>query len=301
MRAIDMQVYCSTKKGALVKDPAMLARAQQFFKTETQVTLFKTEEQMADDLRKAGIKAVICPPTIPLLPLQTRDIGEVRELHDYVAQLKRDYPDSILGSWVGVSPKWGIKGKKELERCIKDLGFFGVAACGALSGVPLNDKQWYPYYDMCAQARVPVKLWVGFLGLGAGLPGGGGIRLYTENPIPHVDDVAAQFPELTIIGAHVPWPFHHEMTAVLVHKANVYCETHGWSPKYFPSSFKRDINGRLQDKIMFGSEYPFFSYERLFRDWEAEGYKPEILEKVYYKNAQRIFGLSKDKESSGSE
>jgi len=43
---------------------------------------------------------------------------------------------------------------------------------------------------------------------------------------------------------------------------------------------------------MFGTDYPWFSYERLFKDWEDEGYKPEILEKVYHKNVRRILGLT---------
>jgi hypothetical protein len=141
------------------------------------------------------------------------------------------------------------------------------------------------------EARVPVRTSVGHTAAGAGLPGGGGLHLKMENPIPNIDDVAADFPALTVIGAHCPWPFHNEMISVMLHKANVYNDLHGWSPKYFPPELKREIQGRLQDRFMFGSDYPFFSYERLFRDWEAEDYKTEVLEKVYYKNAQRVFRL----------
>jgi hypothetical protein len=144
---------------------------------------------------------------------------------------------------------------------------------------------------VCAEAGVPVKLSVGMTAIGQGRPGGGGIHLSHENPIPYVDDVAVQYPGLTIIAAHCAWPFHNEMIAVLMHKANVYNELHGWSPKYFPPELKREINGRLQDRFMFGSDHPWFSYERLFRDWESEGYKAGILEKIYVKNAGRILGL----------
>jgi len=79
------------------------------------------------------------------------------------------------------------------------------------------------------------------------------------------------------------------MIAVLLHKPNVWNELHGWSPKYFTPELKWEISHRLQDKIMFGADYPLFSYERLFRDWEADKYPPEILEKIFYKNAQRLF------------
>jgi uncharacterized protein len=116
-------------------------------------------------------------------------------------------------------------------------------------------------------------------------------KLKYTKPIPHLDDVAADFPNLTIIGAHCAWPWQDEMTAVLLHKGNVYQELSGWSPKYFPPTLKKEINGRLQDKFMFGSDYPIISHKRLFQDWDSENYKPEVLEKVFYKNAIRILNL----------
>lgn len=79
------------------------------------------------------------------------------------------------------------------------------------------------------------------------------------------------------------------MTSVLLHHPNVYNEQHGWSPKYFNDDFKREMNSRIADKVMFGTDYPLFSYEKLFKDWEAQNFKPEVLEKVYWKNAQRVF------------
>ncbi len=101
--------------------------------------------------------------------------------------------------------------------------------------------------------------------------------------------MATKFPDLTIIAGRQAWPWVNEMIAVLLHKANVWNELHGWSPKYFTPELKWEISHWLQDKIMFGADYPLLSYERLFRDWEAEGYSQEILEKIYYKNAQRLF------------
>ena len=40
---------------------------------------------------------------------------------------------------------------------------------------------------------------------------------------------------------------------------------------------------------MLGCDYPLFTYERLFHEWESEGYTPEILEKVFHKNAEAFF------------
>jgi predicted TIM-barrel fold metal-dependent hydrolase len=78
------------------------------------------------------------------------------------------------------------------------------------------------------------------------------------------------------------------MIAVLMHKRNIWYELHGWSPKYHTTDLKHEIPRRLKDRILFGGDYPLFSYERLVKDWRAEGYPPEILDKVFYKNAERF-------------
>jgi len=80
------------------------------------------------------------------------------ERHNYIGQLKKDYPMSVLGFWVGISiadfSLW--KAIKEVERCIKDLGSFGVFVTGCMES-PANDKMWWPFYDMCQDAGVPLR------------------------------------------------------------------------------------------------------------------------------------------------
>ena len=101
--------------------------------------------------------------------------------------------------------------------------------------------------------------------MGAGVPGGNGLKLDFGRPIPYIDDVAADFPNLTIIGAHPSWPWQEEMLAIAVHKTNVYIDLSGWSPKYFPPSLVKYANTLLQDRILFGSDYPFLTPERWLR------------------------------------
>ena len=118
-----------------------------------------------------------------------------------------------------------------------------------------------------------------------------GLKLKYCRPIPHLDDVAGDFPEaddhrvpslVAVAG--------DEMIAVCLHKANVFMEMSGWSPKYFSEALKREIRGRLQDRVMFGSDYPVLSYRAALSRLGVRGY-PDLVEKVYLRNAERILGL----------
>ena len=91
--------------------------------------------------------------------------------------------------------------------------------------------------------------------------------------------------------AHPGYPWIDETTAVALHKGNVYWEMSGWAPKYLPPSLVRDMRGRLQDKVIFGSDYPSIPYDRLFREWESMDLPAAFLEKFYARNAERVLAL----------
>jgi uncharacterized protein len=131
---------------------------------------------------------------------------------------------------------------------------------------------------------------VGTTGMGAGMPGGMGALIRHAHPA-SVDRLAADFPHLKIIMAHPGWPWLEETTAVALHKGNVYWEMSGWAPKHFPGNLKVDIRGRLQDKIMFGSDYPSMPYARVLKEWQELGYADAVMEKIMHRNAERILGL----------
>jgi len=142
----------------------------------------------------------------------------------------------------------------------------------------------------CFEAGVPVMIDVGTTGMGAGLPGGLGAKIRHAHPLA-IDELAADFPTLTIVAAHPGWPWVDDMTAVALHKGNVFWELSGWAPKYFPEGLKRDARGRLQDKIMFGSDYPSLPYARLLREWDELGLPADVMEKIFHVNAERVLGL----------
>jgi predicted TIM-barrel fold metal-dependent hydrolase len=245
----------------------------------------KTEAEMADDFRQAGVLAMMIAWDAesatgdPIVP------------NDSIARLTREFPDVFLPGWAVVDPWKGKTALRELERAVTTLGLAGAKFQPQIQAFFPNDERHYPIWDLCQGLGAPVLIHTGLSGIGTGMPGGGGIKLKYGKPIPCIDDVAADFPDLTLIAAHPAWPWENELIAVLLHKTNVYMDISGWRPKYFPPSIKREINGRLQDKVLFGSDYPSFPPGQYLDEFIAEGYKPEVVEKVFYKNALRVLKL----------
>ncbi len=281
MKAIDVHCHLSTRPQYEAWGEYLAAMERYYkFKPAT-----RTEEEMAAELRRADVKACIIAWDAEA------GTGHPRLSNDYVADLVRRFPDTFLGGWAMVDPWKGREALHEAERALTKLNLLGIKFQSTAQAFFPDDQRFYPLYELCQSLGKAVQFHTGTTGFGAGTPGGMGLKLKYCRPIPHLDDVAADFPRLTIIACHPSWPWQDETIAVVLHKANVHMEMSGWSPKYFTEPLKREIRGRLQDRVMFGSDYPVLGYERLFRDWESEGYPAEVLEKVYLKNAQRILGL----------
>jgi predicted TIM-barrel fold metal-dependent hydrolase len=150
---------------------------------------------------------------------------------------------------------------------------------------------FYPLYAVIEEAGLPAVFHTGQTGIGAGLPGGRGIKLRLSNPM-LLDDVAADFPGLPVILAHPSVPWQDEAISIATHKANVYIDLSGWSPKYFPPQLVRAASSLLQDKVLFGTDYPLLTPERWLRDFELLEIKPEVRPKILKHNAARLLGLS---------
>ena len=243
------------------------------------------EQQVMDELKRAEVEVLMvafdtetvtgCPPCS----------------NDYVAGLRDRHPDVVLNAWASVDPWKGEAAIREAEHAIEDLGLIGFhfhPICGDFS---VDDPRLRPLFEKIDELGVPVLIDVGTTGMGAGSPGGLGRRLRGSHPLA-IDDLAAQFPQLKIIAAHPGWPWTDEVLMICLHKGNVFWETSGWGPEYFPESLKRDIPRRLKDKIMFGSDYPSLMHGRLFDSWAKLGYSDEVMERVFHLNAERILDLA---------
>ncbi len=280
MRVIDLHCYPNTEPWIRCQGPYVEALAKYWNRAWT----WKQEDEVVAEFAAAGVEAVLVA-----LDLETTT-GTPPCSNDYVKAMQRRHPDRIIHAWGAVDPFKGEIARAEAQKAIGELGMLGFHFHPIMGHFAVNDRQFYPLFEVINALKVPVMIDVGTTGMGAGMPGGLGAKIRHAHPAA-IDELAADFPALTIVAAHPGWPWVDEMTAVALHKGNVFWEMSGWAPKYFPPQLKTDIRARLQDKIMFGSDYPSIPYDRLFKEWAELGYGDAVMEKIFHANAERILGL----------
>jgi predicted TIM-barrel fold metal-dependent hydrolase len=280
MRRIDLHCYPNTEVWIKSQGPFVDALAKYWKRSWTG----KTEEEVIDEFKAAGVE-----PVLVAFDIESA-VGAPPCSNDYVAAFRDRHPGLIKQAWGAVDPLKGERAVQEAIHAIRDLKLLGFHFHPIMGRFAVDDRRFYPLWEAISELRVPVMIDVGTTGMGAGLPGGLGSKIRHAHPSA-IDTLACDFPTLTIIAAHPGWPWIDEMTAVALHKGNVFWELSGWAPKYFPDSLKRDIRSRLTDKIMFGSDYPSIPYTRLFREWDELGFSADVMERIFHRNAQRTLGL----------
>jgi predicted TIM-barrel fold metal-dependent hydrolase len=107
----------------------------------------------------------------------------------------------------------------------------------------------------------------------------------------HLDDVAADFPELTIVMAHPSFPWQDEAISIALHKQQVYIDLSGWSPKYFSPNLISYANTLLRDRVLFGSDFPLITPDRWLADFAEADFKDEVRPLILKENAVKMLGL----------
>jgi predicted TIM-barrel fold metal-dependent hydrolase len=279
-RAIDFHVH-----PALPEVSAMLAGTPEemraFFRSDV---LVESLEATAARYKALGVMGVLLgtdvQTTTGLAPLP----------NDLVADAVRRWPDVFVG-FAGVDPWKGHEAIEEAERCMRELGLRGLKLHPGRQAFFPDDRRFYPLWEKAAELGAIALFHTGMMAAGAGTPGGKGLKLEYTRPLPHLDNLAADFPTLQIVSAHPGWPWMDEQLALARHKANVWLDLSGWSPKYFPPQLTQMANTLLQDRVLFGSDYPFITPERWLSDFEAAPYRDEVRPKILYRNAARLLGL----------
>ncbi|GAA5176094.1 4-hydroxyphenyl-beta-ketoacyl-CoA hydrolase [Pseudonocardia eucalypti] len=279
--AIDVHVHVhADPHGHMALDEELASAAAKYFKGDR---YDPTVADIAEDYRRNNMAAVIFTVDAEAAT------GQPALSNEEIADAAAAHPD-VLIPFGSIDPARGVAGIRAARRLVEEHGVRGFKFHPSLQDFVPNDRRVYPLYEQLQNLGVPALFHTGQTGIGSGLPGGRGIKLRYSDPM-LLDDVAADFPGLTIIMAHPSVPWQDSAIAVAQHKANVYIDLSGWSPKYFPPQLVRATNNLLKHKVLFGSDYPLLRPERWIADFERLEIRDEVKPLVMKRNAIRALGL----------
>jgi len=286
LSAIDVHVHIeSDGHGHFSLDDELMEASAAYFKAGHDRT--PSLERIADLYRSLNMAAVVFTVDASTATghqaLSSEDIADAAAAHS-----------DVLIPFGSVDPLRGAAAVAQARSLVTDHGVRGFKFHPSMQNFAPNDAAFYPLWAQIESLGVPALFHSGQTGIGAGLPGGRGIKLRLSDPM-LVDDVAADFPALTVILAHPSVPWAASSISMATHKSNVFIDLSGWSPKYFPPELVRAANSLLQDKVLFGTDFPLLTPERWLRDFDALDIKPEVRPKILKENAVRLLGLSRER------
>jgi hypothetical protein len=280
VKAIDVHTHAEVSLAGHDGLPATLrAGAAKYFGNGE----LPTAQIVADYYRERSLAAVV-------FSVDTESVTGVAPVpNEEIAAIAAANAD-VLIPFASIDPARGVDGVRAARRLIADHGVQGFKFHPNLQAFFPNDRAAYPLYEVIAEAGLPALFHTGHSGIGSGVPGGGGIRLKYSNPL-HVDDVAADFPELKIVLAHPSFPWQDEAISVCLHKPNVWIDLSGWSPKYFPPILVQYANTLLRRKVLFGSDFPMITPDRWLADFAELEIRDEVRPLILKENAIDLLGL----------
>jgi predicted TIM-barrel fold metal-dependent hydrolase len=280
--ALDMHVHIEADAhGRFSLDDTLMQASAAYFKATEHRT--PTLEQVAAYYRERNMAAVVFTVDAGTArghaPLSSVEIAEAAAAHA-----------DVLIPFGSVDPLRGADAIEQARRLVEDHGVRGFKFHPSLQAFSPNDHRHYPLWQALAELGVVALFHTGQTGIGAGLPGGYGIKLRYSDPM-LLDDVAADFPDLTLVLAHPSVPWVDSSLSIATHKANVWLDLSGWSPKYFPPQLVRQAGTLLRHKVLFGSDFPVLTPDRWLADFATLDVRDEVRPLILKENALRLLGL----------
>jgi predicted TIM-barrel fold metal-dependent hydrolase len=278
MRAIDVHVHPSTR--------GLDTHACNYFRRDLS-DVPQTADGFADLYQQQDVKAL-------LIGWHPSTVHEgARNSNDHVIELVSSYPKAFAG--VLASLDTGAEDLNSVARyaegLVRNSKVVGFKFHPPDQGFYPSDKKYYEIWEVLQSGGKPVMFHVGFTVLGANTDGGSGIALDYSRPI-HLDTLARDFPRMKILAAHPGWPWVEETIGVVMHKKNLYVDTSGYLAEQLPELFQTAIGGRLQDKALFGTDFPYVDLPKALVSFDKMGFKDAVKEKLLLGNATNLFGLA---------
>jgi predicted TIM-barrel fold metal-dependent hydrolase len=202
--------------------------------------------------------------------------------NDEVAGFVRQAPDRLVGvGSVNIArPREAVL---EIRRCVRELGFKAIRVLPWLWELPPTHARYYPVYSECCELGVPFCTQVGHTGpLMPSEPG---------RPIPYLDQVAIDFPELVIVGGHIGYPWTEEMIAVATKHPNVYVDTSAYTVRRYPRALVDYLRANGRRKVLFGTNWPMIAPSQALEGLPELGLDEATAALFLRDNAVRVFRL----------
>jgi predicted TIM-barrel fold metal-dependent hydrolase len=278
LKAIDLHVHLPTDEWLDNAIGPLLPATEAYFRRSPER---KTLDQVAEEYRERDVLGVV-------LDWDDESVtGRPWLGNDFMAGLADRYPGVLMG-FGSVDPH-GSTSLKEIDRAA-DLGLKGLKFHPTMQRFDPGDETFYPLWERSQERGLILLFHTGTCGIGAGTPGGAGTKIRYSHP-GFLDAVGADFPGINWIAAHFGWPWTAECLAIALHKSNVWIELSGWAPGYLPPEVVREAGKRLNERTLFGSDYPFIPLDRWFEEFDGLGFPDEAAENVRWRNASRLLGL----------
>jgi predicted TIM-barrel fold metal-dependent hydrolase len=201
--------------------------------------------------------------------------------NDHVAEVVEQSEGRLIG--VGsVDLTNPVEAAREVRRCA-DRGFKAIRILPWLWGLPPNDRRYYPVYVACVEAGLPFCTQIGHTGpLRSSEPG---------RPIPYLEDVLLDFPDLVLVGGHVGAPWMAEVLTLLHKFPNFHVDTSAYKLSRLPSELVTYLKGRGRSRVLFGSNFPMIQPAACLAGLDALDLDDETQALFLGGNAARVFRL----------
>lgn len=219
-------------------------------------------------------------------------IGDYRKQNDAVYRIVQAHPDRFVAGYLCLNPMEDDDMVEVVEKEVRERGFKGINIQGWSCRLRPNDKRFYLVYAKCQELNIPVTIH-------------SSINFTVDRTIDYsrpiyIEEVACDFPDLTIVANHGGWPWVTEMVATAWKHPNVYIEIGAVSPKYIgmPGTGWEPLmvygNSLLQDRVLFATD-DMLPHKRCVDEIKALPLKDAVKEKWLGGNAARLLGLEQKK------